>query len=149
MSRSTRLLLARSLVVVAAASVASSCDSTTSPIDQPQAPVLTTVTAVWDSNFDAYTNQEVTSLPAVIVRDQFGHAMAGVRVSFAITAGGGLLESPETTTSADGIARLGRWILGPLAGENVVVATVSQSFSVSFRLVSKPAGDPCNGCWDY
>lgn len=152
MPHSTRLLLARSLVVVAAALVAASCDSATSPIDQSQAPVLTTVTPVWDSNFDSYTNQEVTSLPAVIVRDQFGHVMAGVRVSFAVTAGGGTLGFPETVTSADGIAKLVRWTLGPLAGENIVVATVSQKFKVSFRLVSKPApdnGDPCNGCWDY
>ena len=152
MPRSTRLLLARSFVVVAAALVASSCDSATSPIDQSQAPVLTTVTPVWDSNFDAYTNMEVTSLPAVIARDQFGHVMAGVRVSFAVTAGGGTLGFSETVTAADGIAKLARWTLGPLAGENVVVATVNQFFRLSFRLVSKPAPDtvdPCNGCWDY
>jgi hypothetical protein len=84
----------------------------------------------------------------VIARDQFGHVMAGVKVSFAVTAGGGTLGFADTITSAYGIAKLERWTLGPLAGENIVVATVSQ-FTVSFRLVSKPAPDPCNGCWDY
>jgi hypothetical protein len=149
MSRSPRSLLARSLAVVAAALVASSCDSATSPTAPLLAPVLTTVTALWDSNFDAYASQDVTSLPAVIVRDQFGQGMAGVSVSFAVTAGGGTLRFPDTITAADGIAKLQGWTLGPLAGENIVTATVTQSFTVSFRLVAKPAGDPCNGCWDY
>jgi hypothetical protein len=75
--------------------------------------------------------------------------MAGIKVSFAVTAGGGTLRFPDATTSADGIARLVGWTLGPLAGENVVTATVNQSIMVSFRLVAKPAGDPCKGCWDY
>jgi hypothetical protein len=113
------------------------------------APVLTTVTAQWNSSFDAYATQDVTSLPAVIVRDQFGHGMAGIGVSFAVTAGGGTLRFPDAITSADGVAKLVGWTLGPLAGENVVTATVNQSFLVSFRVVAKPAVDPCNGCWDY
>lgn len=152
MSRSPRFLLARSLVVVAGALIASGCESATSPIgeqvDQSPAPVLTTVTSVWNSNFDAYANQDVTSLPAVIARDQFGRVMAGIGVSFAVTAGGGTLRFPDAITSADGMARLEGWTLGPQGGENIVVATVSQ-FTVSFRLVARPAGDPCNGCWDY
>lgn len=149
MSRSTRFLRARLLVVVAGALAASGCDSATAPIAPSPAPVLTTVTALWDSNFDAYATQDVTSLPAVIARDQFGHGMAGISVSFAVAAGGGTLRFPETTTGADGIAKLQGWTLGPLAGENIVTATVTQSFIVSFRLVAKPAGDPCLGCWDY
>jgi hypothetical protein len=149
MSRSTRFLLARSLVVVASALVASSCDSATAPTPLSPASVLTTVTALWDSNFDAYAGQDVRSLPAVIVRDQFGHGMPGLSVSFAVAAGGGTLRFPEAVTSTAGIARLEGWTLGPLAGENIVTATVSSSFIVSFRLVAKASDDACRGCWDY
>ena len=148
MSLSTRLPLGRSFVVVAAALVAASCDSTTSPTSLTESPVLTTVTTLWVSDTDAYTSSDVRSLPAVIVRDQFGRAMSGVRVSFAVTAGGGTVQVPDVITSSDGVARLKGWTLGPMPGENIVVATVG-SFTVSFRLVSKAAGDPCLGCWDY
>jgi hypothetical protein len=149
MPRSTRFLRARILVVVAAALVASNCDSATSPTAPPLAPVLTTVTALWDSNFNFFASQDVASLPAVIVRDQFGHGMAGISVSFAVTDGGGTLRMPDTITSADGIAKLGGWTLGPLPGLNAVTATVSKSLTLSFILVARDVRDACLGCWDY
>jgi hypothetical protein len=109
------------------------------------------LTPLWESNLEVYPAGEVRPPPAVVARDQLGRAMAGVRVSFAVTAGGGTLGFPDAITSADGIARLGGWTLGPEVGENVVTATVGQSFTVHFRLVSKPIldGDACRGCWDY
>jgi len=148
MSHSVLLPLRRFFALAAAIVVASSCNSATSPIDQSQVPVLTMVAPIWEPNPIAFAAQEVMTLPAVMVRDQFGRPMAGVTVSFAVTAGGGTLRSPDATTSASGIARPGGWILGPVAGENIVVATIGQAVTISFKLVSMPLLESCN-CWDY
>ena len=59
----------------------------------------------------------------VSVVDEDGAAMAGVVVSFAVTAGGGTLSSTTATTNANGRART--WLtLGSDAGTNTVSATV-------------------------
>ena len=59
----------------------------------------------------------------VLVSDEDGAAMAGVVVSFAVTAGGGTLSAATATTNADGRART--WLtLGSDPGTNTVSATV-------------------------
>ena len=96
---------------------------------------------------EEYTNSDARTLPLVFVADQFDRPMAGVRVSFAVTAGGGTVPFPDAVTSQYGYVQLKQWILGPTAGENVVVATVGGAFTIPFRLVStvKPDDSP----WDY
>jgi len=145
MSRSTRLLVATSLVVAGVALTVSSCDSATSPA--PPVPVLTKVTPVWSPTGEEYTNSNARTLPLLFVADQFDRPMAGVRVSFAVTAGGGTVPFPEIVTSEYGYVLLKQWILGPTAGENIVVATVGGAFSVPFRLVSMARPDDTD-CWD-
>ncbi|MFL5493791.1 MAG: Ig-like domain-containing protein [Gemmatimonadales bacterium] len=63
--------------------------------------------------------------PAVVVRDQDGNALAGIPVTFKVTAGGGLLAGATPVTGADGIAAVGGWTLGKSAGSNTLQATLS------------------------
>ncbi len=61
--------------------------------------------------------------PTVLVTDQFGNAIGGVTVTFAVTAGGGGVVNPSQPTGADGIASAGTWTIGPQAGPNRLTAT--------------------------
>ena len=67
----------------------------------------------------------------VSVVDEDGAAMAGVVVSFAVTAGGGTLSAATATTDANGRAAT-RLTLGSDAGTNTVSATVEGLESVTF-----------------
>jgi hypothetical protein len=150
-SRFLRTLLARSVIGTAATFATISCEPITSPIEEPESAVPTTVAWAWDIKFQGYVNQEVPSLPSVIVLDQFRRPMVGMEVRWAVTAGGGSLRFPVSLTSGDGVATLRQWTLGPEVGDNIVTATVGHSLATSFKVVAKPfpEGDPCAGCWDY
>ena len=67
----------------------------------------------------------------VSVLDEDSAAMAGVVVSFSVTAGGGTLSSATATTDANGRAAT-RLTLGSDAGTNTVSATVEGLESVTF-----------------
>ena len=72
----------------------------------------------------------VSAPPSVKVTDTGTNPIAGVAVTFAVTAGGGTVvpAGPATvTTNASGIATATSWTLGPGAGtnNNTVTATVS------------------------
>ena len=67
----------------------------------------------------------------VLVSDEDGAAMAGVVVSFAVTAGGGTLSAATATTDANGRAAT-RLTLGSDAGTNTVSATVEGLEPVTF-----------------
>jgi hypothetical protein len=60
--------------------------------------------------------------PAVRVLDQEGSPIAGVPVTFVVTAGGGSVEGTDQVTGADGTARVGRWVLGAAPGPNTLEA---------------------------
>ena len=70
-------------------------------------------------------------LLVVSVADEDGTAIAGVVVSFAVTAGGGALSSATATTDANGRAAT-RLTLGSKSGVNTVTATVAGLESVTF-----------------
>src|SRR5204863_420437 len=76
----------------------------------------------------ATVNTAVTTRPAVIVKDQFGNAVAGVAVTFAPAAGSGSV-NPTTpvTTGAGGIAALTSWTLGTAAKPDTLTATAAGS----------------------
>jgi adhesin/invasin len=61
--------------------------------------------------------------PSVIVRDAGGNPVPGVSVAFAVGAGGGSITGGAATTDAAGIAAVGSWTLGTLAGSNTLTAT--------------------------
>ncbi len=67
----------------------------------------------------------VPSPPSVIVKDASQVGVAGVTVTFAVTAGGGSVTGASTTTDAFGVASASSWVLGASAGQNTLTATVS------------------------
>jgi Leishmanolysin/Bacterial Ig-like domain (group 1) len=69
--------------------------------------------------------------PAVQVRDQFGNAIPGASVTFAVTTGGGIVGSPTATTDSNGNATTS-WTLGASVGTNRMVASSPGVASVSF-----------------
>src|SRR5205814_2210704 len=71
----------------------------------------------------AAVNTAVATRPAVIVKDRFGNAVAGVAVTFAPALGGGSVTGATPTTNASGIATVGSWTLGKAATANTLTAT--------------------------
>jgi len=62
-------------------------------------------------------------LPSVIIKDKKGKPVAGIPVTFAVTAGGGSVSGASQTTNAQGIATVGGWMLGPTVGNQTLLAT--------------------------
>ena len=58
------------------------------------------------------------------VKDQFGNAVAGASVAWAVTAGDGSIAPPVSTTSASGVASA-VLTLGPVAGANTATASAT------------------------
>jgi len=76
--------------------------------------------------------------PSVDVRDQFANPVAGVKVTFTVTSGGGTIEDGTATTDHLGIATAGWWTLGR-PGENTVSASVPGLQSVAFTVTAVTA----------
>ena len=110
----------------------------------------TTVTATSPTTQTASVGTAVASPPAVRVNDQTGQPMAGVAVTFAVTAGGGTLVGANATTNAQGIATVTSWTLGAAAGQTTVTATVAGLTPVTFTATGAVAGtDPCDTATGY
>jgi adhesin/invasin len=74
----------------------------------------------------ATAGSAVPTPPSVIVRDANGNPVSGVNVTFAIAGGGGSISAPATVaTDALGVAALGFWTLGTVAGPNALTATAA------------------------
>ena len=71
--------------------------------------------------------------PMVAVRDALGNSVAGVTVTFSVTAGGGSLTGATVVTDNNGIAGVASWTFGAVAGLNTVVATSTGLASVTFN----------------
>ena len=82
--------------------------------------------------------------PHLQVMDRFGNSIAGVPVTFAITAGGGTLEGAQMVTTDDGISALG-WTLGPNSGANTITASVANLPSIEFTVQAIEA----SGTYDF
>ena len=101
----------------------------------------------------AAVGDAVPTRPSVRVNDQFGNAISGVVVAYAVTQGGGTIAGATTvtaTTGADGSATVTTWTLGTVPGTNTLTAAVSgipsATFTVTARvgtaaLANKVAGD--------
>ncbi len=80
--------------------------------------------AVHDGNNQSATVATAVAVPpSVLVTDQFGNPVGGVAVAFAVTTDGGGATDTETVTSGSGIAAVGSWTLGTVAGTNTLTAT--------------------------
>jgi adhesin/invasin len=75
------------------------------------------------NNQAATAGSAVAVPPSVIVTDQFANPVSGVGVTFAVSGGGGSITGPNQTTNASGIATVGSWTLGVVAGANTMTAT--------------------------
>ncbi len=76
--------------------------------------------------------------PAVRVTDAGGTPLQDVTVTFAVTGGNGSITGATPLTNASGIATLGSWTLGTVAGPNALSATVSGLTPVAFGAVGSP-----------
>lgn len=68
----------------------------------------------------------------VRVADADGNPVSGAAVTWVVTAGGGRLDPPTSTTDAEGLAATG-WYLGPQVGDNAAEAVVSGVGRATFR----------------
>src|SRR3989475_11964674 len=111
-------------------------------------PPVSATKLVGDSQ-TAATNNSVSTPPSVQVSDSYGDHVPGVTVTFAATAGGGTVSGGATQTDANGVATVGRWTLGPGAGENTLTATVAGSGitgnPVTFTATAVQPSGPASG----
>lgn len=86
------------------------------------------------NNQQAEVGTPLPVAPAVIARDAGGSPLADVVVVFSVAAGGGTIDDSVQVTDASGVARLGSWTLGTVAGVNALSAeagTHSLAFTAS------------------
>ena len=80
--------------------------------------------------------------PMVKVVDSQGNAIAGTTVSFTVQAGGGSVTGGDVTTDAQGIARVGAWILGGATGENAnVLRATAGALTADFTATAAAPSD--------
>ncbi|HYR06335.1 MAG TPA: hypothetical protein VEQ60_01125 [Longimicrobium sp.] len=103
--------------VAALAALLGACEGGT------EASVATTMVAASPAAQAAVTETQVADAPAVRITDQRGKPMAGLVVTFAVSAGGGTVAVASATTDAAGRASAGTWTLGAVAGVNTVTAS--------------------------
>lgn len=130
-------LARRWLVTAIGAAFALSTACGDGPTD-PAPEVPGSISAASATSLSGAAGQPVTPLPSVVVRDQNGAPMFGVRVTFTVTGGGGAITGATAFTGANGIATVGSWTLGPSAGTNTLTASVSSLDPVTFTATAQP-----------
>lgn len=70
--------------------------------------------------------------PAVQLKDASGNPVAGASVTFAVSGGGGSLTGSTQLTNAAGIATVGSWTLGTIAGPNTLTVSAAGVTPVVF-----------------
>jgi hypothetical protein len=114
------------LVLCALVSAQLSCGDSSGP-----GAVASSISANSPTTQTAQPGTAVADPPSVIVRDQNGAVLAGVPVTFAITAGGGSVTGGSAVTNSAGVATVGSWTVGTVEGTNTLSAT-SGNLSVAF-----------------
>ena len=107
---------------------------------------LTQAVVASPDNQVAEVNTDVPSPPAVRALDQFGNAIAGLPVTFAVVQGAGSIGGANQVTNGQGVATATAWRLGTGAGAQRIRATVvdqtsGTSASVDLSAVAR-AGPP-------
>jgi len=93
----------------------------------------TSVTAGAPANIAAFVGDNQTALvgfatnirPAVRVTDVNNLAVANVSVTFAVASGGGGVQTATVNTNTNGVAQVGSWSVGAVAGPNSLTATAA------------------------
>ncbi len=82
------------------------------------------VSAIEGAQITSTVALPVSIRPVLRVTDGAGRPIPGVAVDWQIGSGGGGLRYGDPVTGSDGTARVIKWVLGTMAGENTLVATV-------------------------
>ena len=90
------------------------------------------ITIVSGNGQTATAGSTVATAPSVRVTDVNGNVVAGAGVTFTVASGGGSVTGGTTTTNASGVATVGSWTLGPVAGPNTLSATSGSLTPVTF-----------------
>jgi len=85
-------------------------------------PVARSIEAASLTSQAAQAGHAVGDPPAVLVLDAGGLPVPGTAVTFTVVAGGGSLTGEATSSDADGVARVGSWILGASGPQQVQAA---------------------------
>lgn len=108
------------------------CDHSTDPA------VATSLVPSTSVNVAGVAGAPVSPPPSVVVKNQKGSPMAGIPVTFTVTSGGGTVTGASVTTGADGIATVGSWTFGTVAGQNILTASSPTLSSVTFTGIGSP-----------
>jgi len=133
--------IAASLVAAFTLAACGGSDAAPPPTEPPPPKKEVSASAAAGDDQVADAGTAVPVRPAVLVAERGGRPVAGARVTFTVTAGGGTVDGSSTTTDDDGVATVGSWRLGA-AGQNVLRATVSgvSGRPVEFRATARPGG---------
>jgi Tol biopolymer transport system component len=82
---------------------------------------------------------------AVLASDEFSNPVGGAAVIFSVISGGGTLESESAATNAYGVATSGVWTLGPVLGEQQVLAS-SGTVEVQISATALTAEECASNC---
>ncbi len=85
---------------------------------------------------NAQVSTAVQNPPSVLVKDESGDPVPGIRVTFTVASGGGTVQGATALSRADGTAVVGNWILGTTVGTNTLNASVAGLPSVTFTATS-------------
>lgn len=96
------------------------------------APVPANIAITAGNGQTAVTLSAVPTRPAVRVTDVAGIPVPGLRVTFAVTGGGGALAGEAAVTGADGVATVGSWTMGSTPGTNTISASAGGLAAVTF-----------------
>ena len=130
----------RSTLPFVFALVAIACHDSVGPSPAPS-PIAASITAVSNVKLTGVAGISAPELPSVVVKDESGKPLAGAKVFFTITSGGGTVTQPDGTTNSAGWAAMSSWILGKKVGINTVQATTGNLPGVTFT-VDGVAGPP-------
>jgi len=96
------------------------------------------VTAPAGTTINGTVGAAVTPIPSVRVLDANGNAVSGVTVTFAASSGSAVVNGTKTT-DAQGNAAPDSWVLGNLAQNYTLTATVGTLTPVVFTATARPA----------
>ncbi len=125
-----------SAVVTATASGVDIAQSSTIMI-QAGAPTKAVATSALTQ--PARFGQPVSDLPGVLVTDQYDNPVPNVSVSFFVTQGSSAALPSQIKTNANGVARVGAWVLDPYSSQ------VQSAINVYNRLTATVAGAGITG----
>ncbi|MGE5803902.1 MAG: beta strand repeat-containing protein, partial [Gemmatimonadota bacterium] len=125
-----------------AAATSGSLDPDTSTAFDIGAGAAATIGANGGGGQNAQVGTAVAVAPSVIVRDASANPVLGVTVTFAVASGGGSVTGATQTTNAAGIATVGSWTLGTVAGSNTMTATAAGSGITGNPVTFSATGTP-------